>query len=232
MTQLHKMPRPATRLSPSLSRRRCIHGVAQSMLILGAFAVGRGATAQGAPATPAADGFTLSFPVGVPLPAGLTLQASGTRQVLGEITGTFRNPRDAAQLLAGWGWQGNVYRSYAAAPGAGPSTPVQLEVSLHRFGTSTGAAYALSYFAHDRAVAIHHHEEMTGLLLPCAAMVLDNGSATQYLRGRNLLVRVTVIMRWPADARASEAARLTATSMAIAILEQAGIGSPARNAFC
>ena len=63
-------------------------------------------------------------------------------------------------------------------------------------------------------------------------MVLDNGSATQYLRGRNLLVRVTVIMRWPADTRASKAARLTATSLAIAILEQAGIGSPARNAFC
>lgn len=215
-----------------LGRRQCVYRVVRSMAVLAALSVRTGAAGQDAPATSTAARFTLSFPEGLPLPAGLTLQASGTRRTLGEITGTFRNSRDAAQLLASWGWQGNVHRSFAAEAGAGPATPTRLEISLHQFGASTGAAYALSYFAHDRAVAMHQQEQPIGLLLPCEATVLDNGSATRYLRRRNLLVRVTVVMPQPADASADAAALATATSLAMAILAQAGSEAQAENGFC
>lgn len=187
------------------------------------------------PATPPASHvFDLAslFPAARQLPAGLELESAGSREEIAQLAGTFRNSRDAAQLLSRWGWVGNAYRSYAARAGAGSATPARLAISLHAFTSSIGAAYALSYFAHDRAVALQHHEEPIGLLLPCAATVLDDGSATRYLRRGNLLVRVTVVMPRPTDTRSGEAARATATNLAVAILANAGSAAPTEAAFC
>lgn len=215
-----------------LSRRQCVRGVLQIGAFIAAVAIRRGSATEATTATPPAIGDTLLLPEGLQLPAGLTLQGSGTRYRLSELAGTFRNPRDAAQLLSSWGWMGNAYRSYAAEAGAGSATPARLEISLHQFRSSTGAAYALPYFAHDRAVALHHQEEPFSLLLPCEATVLNDGSATRYLRRRNLLVRVTVVMPWPGDANAAAAALATATNLAQAVLANAGSDSPAMTAHC
>ncbi len=170
------------------------------------------------PAATRAPDLARLFPDERDLPTGLEPESAGAREEIGQLAGTFRNSRDAAQLLAGWGWVENAYRSYAAGPGAGPTTPARIDISLHQFRTSTGAAYALTYFAHDRAVALHHREEPIGLLLPCGATVLEDGSATRYLRSRNLLVRVTVVMNSNTDRDAVHRALETATVISIAML--------------
>jgi hypothetical protein len=183
------------------------------------------------PASQASDLANL-FPDEYELPAGLELESTGAREEISQLAGTFRNSRDAAQLLASWGWVGNAYRSFAARAGAGNATPARVEISLHEFTSSTGAAYALSYFAHDRAVALQRQEEPGGLLLPCEAKLLDDGSATRHLRSRNLLVRVTVVMPGPGTANSGDAALATATNLAVAVLARAGDDAPAMNAFC
>jgi hypothetical protein len=162
------------------------------------------------------------FPGDQDLPAGLELESAGSREQIAQLAGTFRNSRDAAQLLAGWGWLGNAYRSYIAHSGAGNTTPARIEISLHLFNSSTGAAYALSYFAHDRAVALSQHERGGNALLPCAAIVTGAGSATRFLRRGSLLVRVTVVMPRPADALAEATALDAATDLALGVLAKAG----------
>ena len=183
----------------------------------------RRASAQ--PATPVlsrAQDLTRLFPDQRELPAGVELESAGTREEIGQLAGTFRNSRDAALLLAGWGWLGNAYRSYAASPGAGRSTPARVDISLHRFASSTGAAYALAYFAHDRAVALHHQEEIGDFLLPCEAMVTSDESATRFLRRGSLVVRVTVVMPRPVDVAAGRTALASATAIALAVVANAG----------
>jgi hypothetical protein len=191
----------------------------------------RGAAQLATPASQSPD-LACLFPHERELPAGLALESAGARTEAGQLAGTFRNPRDAATLLAGWGWLGNAYRSYAPGPGAGAATPARIEISLHQFRSSTGAAYALSYFAHDRAVALHLPEEPIGLLLPCEATVAEDGAATRYLRSRNLLVRVTVVMPRPGEAHSIDATLATATDLALAVLAQAGRDAQAMNALC
>lgn len=166
------------------------------------------------------------FPDARELPAGLELENSGTRVEIAQLAGTFRNSRDAAQLLSNWGWVGNAFRSYAPRAGAGSVTPARVEISLHQFTSSTGAAYALAYFAHDRAVALQHHERLGAFLLPCAALVTGDGSATRFLRSGNLVVRVTVVMATSMDAEANATASTTATNLALAVLEHASGEGP------
>lgn len=181
------------------------------------------------PAPAAAPDLARLFPAEHELPAGLELESTGARDDIAQLAGTFRNSRDAAQLLAGWGWVGNAYRSYAARAGANRAAPARLEISLHQFSSITGAAYALSYFAHDRAVALHHQEVPGDSLLPCAATVTGEGSATRFLRYGSLLVRVTVVMPSSVDAAVDPRPLAMATDLALAVLAKAGQrGSPGR----
>lgn len=172
------------------------------------------------------------FPDDDELPAGLQLESSGVRQDVAQLTGTFRNSRDAAQLLTSWGWLRNAYRSYVPREDAGPATPARVEISLHQFTSSTGAAYALAYFAHDRAVAFQHREGLGEFLLPCEAMVIGDGSATRFLRRRNVVVRVTVVMPIPLAADADTRALTSATDIALAVLANAGGLGPERHTSC
>ena len=172
------------------------------------------------------------FPDERELPAGVELESAGTREEVAQIAGTFRNSRDAAQLLSGWDWAGNAYRSYGASVGAGSATPVRVEISIDQFASSTGAAYALSYFAHDWAVVLQRHEAVGETLLPCEAMVTGDGSATRFLRRGNLVVRVTVVMPEPAPAEADTIALTAATDLALAVLANAEDLGLQRSATC
>lgn len=166
------------------------------------------------------------------IPAGLELENAGTRAVISQVAGTFRNSRDAAQLLGAWGWIGNAYRTYVPGSGSSSTTPARLEISLHAFRSSIGAAYALPYFAHDRAVALRQQEQEISSLLPCAATVLGDGAATRFLRRNNLLVRVTVVMPWSGKMSSNTAALATATSLALAVIATAGSESTALTTGC
>ena len=161
------------------------------------------------------------FPTFAQLPAGMVLAEEGPRGAA-EIAATFRDPVDAAQVLTTWGWVFNAYQTYVAGPGAGPQTPARLEVSLHQFASNTGAAYALPYFAHGRAVLLGQQEGPTGLLRPCEAAVTGAREATRYLRIGDLLVRVTAVMPNAAPANAYYLALGAATDVAYAVLGNAG----------
>lgn len=136
----------------------------------------------------------LLFPSSLQLPAEMVLAEEGERSAA-EIAATFPDPDDAADVLRLWGWSFNAYRVYVAGAGAGPETPDRLEVSLHQFSTNTGAAYALSYFAHGRAVLLDQAEGPTSQLRPCEAVVSGGSEVTRYLRFGDLLVRVTSAMK-------------------------------------
>ena len=161
------------------------------------------------------------FPNFAQLPAGMVLVEEGSRSAA-EIAATFRDPVDAAQVLATWGWTFNTYRTYVAGPGAGPDTPARLEVSFHQFASNTGAAYALPYFAHGRAVMLGLQEGPVGFLRPCEAAVTGNLEATRYLRIGDLLVRVTAVMPNTAPSNAYYLALGSATDVAYAVLGNAG----------
>jgi hypothetical protein len=161
------------------------------------------------------------FPTGAQLPPGMVQVEEGSRNAA-EIAATFRDPGDAAQVLTTWGWAFNAYRTYVAGPGAGPTTPARLEVSVHQFASNTGAAYALPYFAHGRAVMVNQQEGPTAFLRPCEAAVTGARDATRYLRIGNLLMRVTAVMPPTAPAQASYLARDVATDVAYAVLGNAG----------
>jgi hypothetical protein len=163
----------------------------------------------------------LLFPNFAQVPAGMVLLDEGSRSAA-EIAASFRDPVDAAQVLTTWGWAFNVYRTYVAGPSAGPETPARLEVSLHQFASNTGAAYALPYFAHGRAVMLNLQEGPVGLLRPCEAAVTGAREATRYLRIGDLLVRVTVVMPNAAPANAYYLALGAATDVAYAVLGNAG----------
>lgn len=163
----------------------------------------------------------LLFPNFAQVPAGMVLAEEGSRSAP-EIAATFRDPMDAAQVLATWGWTFNAYRTYVAGPGAGPETPARLEVSLHQFASNTGAAYALPYFAHGRAVLLDQQEGPVAFLRPCEAAVTGAREATRYLRVGDLLVRVTAAMSNAAPANAYYLALGSATDVAYAVLGNAG----------
>lgn len=163
----------------------------------------------------------LLFPNFAQVPVGMVLVEEGSRGAL-EIAATFRDPEDAAQVLTTWGWTFNAYRTYVAGPGAGPATPARLEVSLHQFASNTGAAYALPYFAHGRAVMLNQQEGPVGFLRPCEAAVTGVREATRYLRIGDLLVRVTAVMPNAAPANAYYLALDAATNVAYSVLGNAG----------
>ena len=163
----------------------------------------------------------LLFPNFAQLPAGMVLVEEGSRSAA-EIAATFRDPIDAAQVLSTWGWTFNTYRTYVAGPSAGPETPARLEVSLHQFASNTGAAYALPYFAHGRAVMLNLQEGPVGFLRPCEAAVSGAQEATRYLRIGDLLVRVTSVMPNAAPTNPNYRALGSATNVVYAVMGNAG----------
>lgn len=161
------------------------------------------------------------FPSSAQLPAGMVLEDEGSRSA-DEIVATFPDPDDAAHVLQVWGWSFNVYRVYVAGIGAEPETPTRLEVSLHQFSTNIGAAYALSYYAHGRAVMLDQAEGLIPGLRPCEAEVSRGSEVTRYLRYGDMLVRVTTTMPEAPSESTYYLALRSATAMAFAVMENAG----------
>jgi hypothetical protein len=161
------------------------------------------------------------FPSPFQLPPGMVLADAGSRSA-SEIAATFPDPAETAQQLATYGWATNAYRTYVAGPGAGPTTPARLEISLHQFLSNTGAAYALPAFAHARAVMLDQAEGPTAQLRPCEAATSGSSDATRYLRIGDLLVRVTVVMPGPPNQDTYSLALGTSVDVASAVLGNAG----------
>jgi hypothetical protein len=133
------------------------------------------------------------FPSSAQLGSGLVLQETGER-LEAEIAATFPDPADAAAILHTADWAFNAYRVYVAGPGSGPKTPARLEISLHQFSSPGGAAYALPYFVHGRAVVLGSQEVAPwDIASPCTGAVLAEHEATRYQRIGDLLVRVTAV---------------------------------------
>jgi hypothetical protein len=206
-----------------LGRRRVVSALLAGTAVLLYPAAQHSLAEHARPAATLVEDLERLLPTGESLPLGLELENTGTRDEISQLAGTFRNSRDAAQLLASWGWRGSAYRSFTAMPEAGSATPVRVEVSLHQFFSTTGAGYALSYFAHDRADVFQHQERLGEFLLPCEATVSGDGSATRFLRSGKLVVRVTVVMpKTPeTEAEATARAHAIATDLALSVLARA-----------
>jgi hypothetical protein len=151
---------------------------------------------------------TALFPTPAQLPAGAVLVEEGARS-LDEIAGTFPDPADARQVLTTYGWAENAYRVYTVpAPVTNTPTggPLRLEISLHRFAlgepgpmygcSACGAAFALPYFAHGRAVLLGQQEVIDLGTSPCELEVVGTGSVEftfaikqqEYLRSLRTLI--------------------------------------------
>lgn len=131
------------------------------------------------------------------VPGGLELIEEGGRSAR-EIAAGFPNPREASSLLAAWGFQENVYRTFAGSSGrATPNGTVYMEVSLHAFATSSGAAEAIPYYAAGRADVLGHAElsvSQVGEQTEAVGGRVDAGvDVTVYARAGSLLVRVSAL---------------------------------------
>ena len=130
------------------------------------------------------------------VPAGLVAVEEGWRTAAAVAAG-FPDPAEAARLLAGWGWEANAYRAFAApGPVSAPRAAASLEVSLHRFAAA-GAAQALDYFADGRIAALGVSErpaEPLGDQARAVGGAVDGGAeATVYARLGAVLVRVSAV---------------------------------------
>lgn len=180
------------------------------------------ASAQFVPPVAASAPLAQLLPTSDEAPAGLIVAENGARTA-SDIALTFPDPIDAAQQLASWGWQNNVYRTFVRGPNAAATTPSRLEISLHRFSWPTGAAWALPYFAHGRAVKLGQAEVPVALMRPDEAAVIGPNEATRYVRVGVLLIRVTAVMP---ESDSAKVAAAVATTTAEAVLANAGLSWP------
>jgi hypothetical protein len=171
------------------------------------------------------------FPSAAHLPAPMVLVEEETRSAA-EVAATFPDPDDAAHVLQVWGWAFNADRVYVAGVGGGADTPSRLEISLQQFSTDIGAAYALSYFAHGRAVMRNHGEGIVPGLRPCEAQVSGGSEVTRYVRFGDVLIRVTVTMPGTASEPTYNQALRIATTMVTAVLENTGASADSLDHVC
>jgi hypothetical protein len=130
------------------------------------------------------------------VPPGLKLESEGaiTAEAMPQ---TFPMPAEAAERLAGWGWQEHASRRFIAAGEPLPGTPSAVEISLHCFASDAGAAAAPPYFSEARSEARDLTVMPTEPMRPDEAAVAGKGAEvsefTLFVRLGNLLVRVTVV---------------------------------------
>lgn len=89
-------------------------------------------------------------------PYGVTSNGART---LDEHAALFFDPTEAAQLLADWGWQANVYRVFKAGDPTDPETVrPYLQVGVTCFASDDGAAAALPYVVQNLRPRDAHRE--------------------------------------------------------------------------
>jgi hypothetical protein len=146
--------------------------------------------------TPPVAGLVALLPSTSELPPGLVLESEGALTAEA-MPLTFPAPAEAAERLASWGWQENAYRSFVAS-GERAGAQSQVEISLHRFVSESGAASALPYFAEARAEARGLSLVPVESMPPGEAAVVGQGAegneATLYVRLGNVLLRVTAVV--------------------------------------
>jgi hypothetical protein len=182
------------------------------------------------------------FPAPAQLPAGATLVEEGAR-TLDEIAATFPDSADARHVLTTDGWAANAYRVYtvpAPVTNTPPGGPMRLELSLHWFAVDRqlscpicGAAFALPYFAHGRAVLLGQQEVIDpDRATPCELDVVGTGGVefTIYQRIGAIVARITVAQ--PDVQWAYYTTGPMAFDMATALMEQAGTSRVAVRQTC
>ena len=171
---------------------RHVVSIAVVMVLLAGGLLARGVTAQGA---------TLQdlLPAAADVGPGFVVVDERVR-TLGEQAAAFANADDAAQRLAEWGWQENVFAVFQTAELTAAGAPaVTLDISLTRFADAEGAALALPYFLADRAAVLGQRETP----VPAAVPIGDEARAvngaveggafdfTLYVRSGPLLLRIS-----------------------------------------
>jgi len=124
-----------------------------------------------------------------------------TRTLAEQATG-FANADGAARMLAGWGWQENVFRVFKTADVNSTGAPVAtLDISLTRFANTEGATNALPYFLSDRAAVLAQFEVKSQNVTPqpigdemrvLSGPVEGGNDATLYVRTGALLLRLSL----------------------------------------
>lgn len=133
------------------------------------------------------------------VPAPLKLVEEGGRSA-DEIAAGFPDPAEVSSLQVAWGFQANVYRTFAADPDtATVNGTVYLEVSLHAMATAADAELALDYYAEGRIEMLGFEPfSLAGPTIGDQSMAVVGSTAagidtTIYARLANVLARVTAL---------------------------------------
>ena len=136
------------------------------------------------------------LPTDAEVPDGLVATGDVQRS-LAEVTANYSDPDLTARRFTDWGWEGNVARSFAPAEGTAVSSGAtsSVYVSLHRFGSASGAADALDFSFEDQ-LATTGAGEVRVAAVGDRSRALEVGTAdgyevTVYAQQDDLLVRVT-----------------------------------------
>ena len=124
-----------------------------------------------------------------------------TRSLAEQASG-FANADEAAQQLAGWDWQENVFQVFQTEEATPAGAPLAtLDISLTRFADTEGATSALPYFLSDRAAVLAQHEvksqNLTSRTIGDETRVLSGpveggDDTTLYVRTGALLLRLSL----------------------------------------
>lgn len=133
------------------------------------------------------------LPQGRDVPADLEMTGDRQRR-LGQVAANYIDPVETEELFAQWEWDGNVTRTFEGD--GGESGITYIYVSIHRFGSSSGASRALDYSVDDQLASTDASEvSVSSVGERARAMAITSGTSdeiTIYTHQGNVLVRVTV----------------------------------------
>lgn len=128
------------------------------------------------------------------VPADLEMTADRERR-LGQVAENYIDPEETEDLFTEWEWDGNVTRTFE---GDGRESGITyIYVSIHRFGSSSGASRALDYSVDNQLASTDASEVSIAPVGDRArAMTITSGASdeiTIYTQQDNVLIRVTVV---------------------------------------
>jgi hypothetical protein len=132
------------------------------------------------------------------VPEGLVLTEDRAR-TLEQVSGAYGDPTDMMQRFEGWGWQGNVVRTFAAPDGAAPplESTTYLSISIDRFGSPAAAADAIAYAIEDELAQSGLEEvlfwEMGDQARAIAGTTAGGNEVIAFVQRRNEMIVVDVV---------------------------------------
>ncbi len=140
------------------------------------------------------DDLTELLPQERDVPADLGVTAERLRS-LSRVTENYTDPAETEELFTEWGWDGNATRTFQGDGGNSGITYVY--VSIHRFGTPSGASRALDYSLEDQMASTDAREvdiAPVGDRVRALSTVSSGGDETTvYTQQGDVLIRVTVV---------------------------------------